>query len=109
MTKTTSKGALTGSEIVELAEVTTLEQLCVCCGVEEAWIGDLVAHGVIAPAAPTGKARHFAAGTVVRIRKAKRLQRDFELNTSGVALALDLLDEIDRLRARLAAFERARE
>ena len=36
-----------------------------------------------------------------RTRLATRLARDFEINASGVALALDLLDEIEALRARL--------
>jgi chaperone modulatory protein CbpM len=32
-----------------------------------------------------------------------RLQRDLEMNLAGVALALDLLDEIESLRMRLRA------
>ena len=37
-----------------------------------------------------------------RARVAVRLTRDLELNTPGVALALDLLDEIHELRSQLA-------
>ena len=37
-----------------------------------------------------------------------RLERDFALNTPGVALALDLLDEIDDLRSRLRSLENQR-
>jgi len=33
--------------------------------------------------------------------KARRLQQDLNLNLSGVALVLDLLEEIESLRARL--------
>lgn len=33
-----------------------------------------------------------------RIRKARRLQQDLQLNLAGVALVLELLDEIERLR-----------
>lgn len=109
MAKATRKPAAVSAEIVELAQLTTLDELCATCGVEETWIGELVAHGVIAPAGKRGKAQHFAAATIVRVRKAKRLERDFELNVPGVALALDLLEEIERLRARVRAFERPRE
>ncbi|MCY0854768.1 chaperone modulator CbpM [Cupriavidus sp. D39] len=35
------------------------------------------------------------------LRRAQRLTRDLELGAVGVALVLDLLDEIDSLRARL--------
>lgn len=103
------KPATEPAEIAEAAEVTTLEHLCVSCGVDEHWIGELVAHGVISPTGTRDAERRFASATIVRVRKAKRLTRDFDLNVSGVALALDLLDEIDRLRARLSAFERPRE
>lgn len=109
MAKSTRKPAEATAEIMEHTEVTTLEQLCVTCGVEQAWIGELVAHGVIAPSAKSGKVHHYAAATVVRVRKAQRLQHDFDLNVPGVALALDLLEQIEQLRARLAAFERDRD
>jgi len=36
-----------------------------------------------------------------RARVAVRLQRDLGVNTAGAALALQLLDEIEALRARL--------
>ena len=43
----------------------------------------------------------FAGASLRRTRVATRLARDFELNPPGVALALDLLDEIEALRAHL--------
>ncbi len=36
-----------------------------------------------------------------RVRCAMRLTRDLGVNYAGAALALDLLDELDLLRARL--------
>ena len=45
----------------------------------------------------------FAGGALRRARTAARLQRDLELNLVGVALALDLMDEIERLRRDLQA------
>lgn len=109
MAKPTRKPTEATAEIVELSEITTLEQLCVTCGVEEAWIGELIAHGAIAPPRKRGEVQHFAAVTVVRVKKAKRLERDFDLNVPGVALALDLIEEIEQLKARIRAFERPRE
>jgi chaperone modulatory protein CbpM len=38
-----------------------------------------------------------------RARLAVRLERDLEVNLAGVALALDLLEEIDRLRRALGS------
>jgi chaperone modulatory protein CbpM len=37
--------------------------------------------------------------------KARRLQLDLGLNLSGVALALELLDEIEMLRSRVGMLE----
>ena len=41
-------------------------------------------------------------------RAVKDLQRDLELNMAGAALAVDLLDRVERLRARLRALESRR-
>jgi chaperone modulatory protein CbpM len=51
---------------------------------------------------PVGQARsvwQFATLSIVRVAKAKRLERDFGLNLPGVALALDLLDQLDEMHA----------
>ena len=78
-------------------EALSREELAHLCRVEAAWIDELVSHGVIAPVAGT----RFSAVTITTLRKAQRLEQDFALNVPGVALALDLLDEIERLRAEL--------
>jgi len=38
---------------------------------------------------------------VARARLALRLERDLELNLAGVALALELMEELERLRREL--------
>jgi hypothetical protein len=59
----------------------------------------LIAEELIAPARaqPPG----FGGAEVARVRRVLRLQRDFEASLSAVAVLLDLLDENERLRARL--------
>jgi chaperone modulatory protein CbpM len=37
----------------------------------------------------------------VRVRSALRLQRDLGVNLAGIALALDLMEELESLRAEL--------
>jgi len=90
------------SEIAEIGGVWTIEEICVACQVEQGWVAGLVSHGVIEPVegGRPGVAR-YAAASVMRVAKAKRLERDLSLNTPGVALVLDLLDEIERLRSKL--------
>jgi chaperone modulatory protein CbpM len=90
---------MTDMDLLDARNLVSLPDLCAACGVEPDWVEDLVAHGVVSPI--SGETS-FSALAILRLSKARRLERDFSLNTPGLALALDLLDEIDRLRARLA-------
>ncbi len=69
-------------------------ELCDLCQVEESWLEEFIMHGPLRQQGPS----QYAATSIVRVRKAKRLERDFELNAAGAALVLELLDEIERLR-----------
>ena len=44
---------------------------------------------------------HFTGAALRRARLALRLERDLELNLAGVALALELIEELQRLRREL--------
>jgi len=79
----------------------TLVELCRVCRVPEAQVRSWVGEGVLEPMGRAPDEWQFAGAALRRTRLATRLTRDFELNPPGVALALDLLDEIDALRARL--------
>jgi chaperone modulatory protein CbpM len=46
---------------------------------------------------------HFTGAALRRARLALRLERDLELNLAGVALALDLMEELQTLRRELNA------
>jgi chaperone modulatory protein CbpM len=89
------------SQIVDADIMCTLDELCRACNVEAGWIAELVEHGIIEPAGGAQAEWRFAMLSVVRVAKAKRLERDLALNLPGLALALDLLDEIDDLRSQL--------
>jgi chaperone modulatory protein CbpM len=79
----------------------TLVELCRVSRVPEQQIRDWVGEGVLEPAGAAPEQWRFAGAALMRTRVASRLARDFELSAPGVALALDLLDEIESLRARL--------
>lgn len=95
----------TESEIVAANRTVTFDELCSYCHVEADWIVELIEHGAIEPKGKTRADWQFTQVTLVRVAKAKRLEQDLALNTPGVALALDLLDQIEELRARLKALE----
>lgn len=89
------------AEVVDTEITCTLEEICVSCNVDADWVAALVEHGAVEPAGAARPDWTFARLSVVRIAKAKRLERDLGLNIPGVALALDLLDQIETLRAQL--------
>lgn len=86
-------------------ETITLEALAGLCTMETGWVTELVEYGVVEPIDPTRGQWEFSAVVLKRVRTAARLRRDLELGPAGIALALDLLDEIDALRARLNALD----
>ena len=60
-----------------------------------------VSEGVLSPAGSSPEDWRFSGDSLKRAKTAAHLTHDLELNTPGVALALDLLDEISRLRNQL--------
>lgn len=94
----------TGEVLDETVEI-TLAELTRTCRVHAEWVMELVEEGVIEPRERSGPQWRFSATSVVRIQKAQRLQRDLGVNLPGIALALELLDRIDALEARLRAAE----
>lgn len=87
--------------IIEDQATLSMRQLCEACAVHAEFISELVDEGVIEPAGIDRSHWVFPGITLQRIRTAKRLQRDLGINLAGVALALQLMDEMQQLRARL--------
>lgn len=77
-----------------------LEAFAAACGTEVAFVRLLVEEGLLAPAIEH-PAWRFGGEELARVRRIRRLQRDFEANLQSVAVMLDLIDEIERLRAQL--------
>lgn len=91
--------------VVEEEVRLTLRELCQACHAEEEHLRAWVLEGVLEPIGESPQHWRFGGDSLRRARLAQRLSHDLEVNPPGVALALDLLDEIAALRARL---ERAR-
>ncbi|MBI2800621.1 MAG: hypothetical protein HYX63_10140 [Gammaproteobacteria bacterium] len=76
----------------------TLEEVCALCRIQPEIIVELVDFGVLNPAGAAVTEWRFPAQSILRTRRAARLRHDLELNLPGLALALDLLDDIESLR-----------
>lgn len=79
----------------------TLEQLCHACDVQTDWVISLVEESIIEPQGDQIQVWRFSGASLVRVRSAQRLQSDLGLNLAGIALALDLMEELEGLRAEL--------
>ncbi len=91
---------LTGVLLDEQTEL-SLNDLCKACSSSAEWIIELVDYGALEPIGSEQLNWRFSANSLQRARTAMRLQRDLDINLAGVALALDLLDEIKFLRSQL--------
>ena len=96
---------LLSGEIVEEDVEMTLAEICTACELTEMQVIELVEHGVVEPQGKQPARWRFRGVSVRRIRRAQRLERDLGVNVAGAALALDLLEELEQLRLRLARFE----
>ncbi len=96
----TISSALRGSVVEEEVELTTLE-LGRACRTSEQQIEVWVSEGVLQPRGETREAWRFHGDSLARMRLATRLMQDLEINSAGVALALDLLERIAELESRL--------
>jgi chaperone modulatory protein CbpM len=89
----------------DVVEALSLADLCRFCQAEETWLIELIEYGVLEPIGSASENWRFVGTSIVRAKKAQRLHRDLGINTAGVALVLDLLEERDAIMRRLAKHE----
>lgn len=99
----TSK-TLTGILLDEQTEL-SLHDLCLACSTSTEWVVELVDEGVLEPIGHQQAQWRFSGPSLLRARAAMRMQKDLQINLAGIALALDLMEEIEAMRERLRRFE----
>jgi chaperone modulatory protein CbpM len=92
--------ALSGA-IFEESAVLTVRDLSRICAVDERHIVEFVEEGVLQVIEINTTEWRFSGDALRRARLALRLERDLEINLAGVALALDLMEELKQLRREL--------
>ena len=93
--------ALPGT-IFDESAILSIKDLCRMCAVDERHIVEFVEEGVLSVVNVRSE-WHFTGDALRRARLALRLERDLELNLAGVALAVELLEELAQLRRQLEA------
>jgi chaperone modulatory protein CbpM len=100
----TKRTAVSGILLDESTEL-SLGEVCRACSMHAEWVVTLVEEGIIEPAGGDQRSWRFTGMQLRHLRTISRLQRDLGVNLAGAALALELLEEVEALRARLAALE----
>jgi chaperone modulatory protein CbpM len=98
--KTTLVGTILEEEVV-----LSLGELCRASRLSAERVIELAEEGIVEPIGPSPETWRFRGVSLRRIRCAQRLEEDLGVNTAGVALVLDLLDELEHLRTRLGRIE----
>jgi len=88
-------------EIFEEDVDLSLADLCRLFRLPAEHVMELVEEGIAEPSGNDPAQLRFRRISVKRVRCALHLQRDLGVNTAGAALAVELLEELERLRARL--------
>jgi len=78
----------------------SLYQICRYCDLESEQVVEMVTEGIVEPRGDRPVNWRFNGYMLKRVQIATRLQRDLEINLPGVAVIIDLLNELEQLRQR---------
>ena len=87
--------------IVEEEVLLTLGELCQASSSEEELLAQFVFEGILEPVGQSPQDWRFGGDSLRRARLAQRLATDLEIAPPGLALIIDLLDEIAALNERI--------
>ncbi len=85
--------------------VLTFNEICEVCDVKSEIVIKLVEFGVVEPKGEVPEHWHFSLYELDRLKRARRLQHDLNVHIEAVGLVLDLVDELNLLRTKVARLE----
>lgn len=91
---------------VETEPELSLEELCISCHITPDFICELIEYGTLEPKGISVENWRFTAYHLSRIQRVLRLQQGLEVNLAGAVLAIDLMDQIERLQAQVELLEK---
>src|SRR5436305_12717968 len=63
--------------------------------------------GLVSPGRAAGRGRRYSSRDILQLREVQRLSQDEGINLAGIKRILDLEQQVDALRARIAEMQRA--
>ncbi|MDF2153413.1 chaperone modulator CbpM [Vibrio sp. CAU 1672] len=101
MTKRVTSNQLIITVIAEHEPTLTLAELCRACDRPAEWVIALVEEGILDPVGDRPIHWRFATSNLRLALRARRMQQDLGINLPGIAVALDLIDEVERLQRKV--------
>ena len=92
--------------VMDEHSVLSFVEVCQRCDISAEQLHEMIEHGLFQASLRNLTGLDFNEKAVARIQAASRLQRDLEINLPGIALVLDLLDEIEAIRNELNSLQR---
>lgn len=84
----------------------SVDDICHSCDITPEFIQSLIEYGVIQPKGYSLDNRRFDQIELQRVHRLLRLQNDLEVNLPGAALAIDLMDQMVELKAKVEVLEK---
>ncbi len=84
----------------------SFSDLCELTELSRTTVIEIVEQGIVEPVGEGPDSWSFSTQMIVVTKKALRLHRDLDIDWSGIALALALLDEVETLRAENKCLQR---
>src|SRR5512146_3048988 len=79
----------------------TVEQVAAACDVEPEWLLRHIEEGLFPHAESVAGIWRFSTVSLLRARRMRQAERDFDAVPELAALMADMLEEMDQMRARL--------
>ena len=76
-----------------------MAEFCEATDLSDVYVIEIVEHGILEPQGAQPREWRFTDYELALAKRAAKLRRDLDLEWEGVALALDLLEEVRELRA----------
>jgi chaperone modulatory protein CbpM len=95
-------------ETLEIDQRYTLDELCQRIKLQSDFVIQCVEYGIAETESGEQQIEEwlFPVSCIDRLKKAARLQRDLGLDFNGLAVVIDLLDDIENLRSKVNALNR---
>jgi chaperone modulatory protein CbpM len=81
-------------------------EVCLQTGAAEDSVVEIIEQGIVEPMGASSSEWQFTPMMLVLTKKAVRMHQDLNVDWAGVALAIELLDEMEQLKERNRYLER---